>query len=98
MTTFRDVVNNLDITELKKIKHDLDTGGKHISLLIADKVKELETKPMSACVVCGKSIEIKHDNFTLLFGPDHFRRKATFCAQDCLDYFLSRQKTVGQEQ
>lgn len=90
----RDVIDSLSLDELRKMKFDLESGGRHLRQLVERKIKELETRPMSQCVVCGKKIEDRDDNLTLLFGPDNFRRKATFCAHDCMDYFLNKQRGV----
>ena len=87
--TFRQLVDNLDYDELIKIKRDLDSGGVHIKRLINFKIKEKELAHKKECANCGRPIDpFSTSNYTVIFGPEDFKKKATFCAYDCMKYFM----------
>ena len=88
-----EIINELPYDELVKIKNDLDYGGKHLKFLIDQKVKEFNTKKRSVCATCGTPLESQ--SMTLIFGPDDFKKKASFCAPDCLKYFLKKIEEEG---
>jgi len=86
---FRDLIDNLDYEELVKIKKDLDLGGVHIKRLINFKIKEKEMLHKRTCAHCGKEIDpFNLNNYTVIFGPEDFKKKVTFCAYDCMKYFM----------
>jgi hypothetical protein len=85
MNRLAKVINELDNEELALLKKDLDEGN--ISRLIAQKIKEShESSWNRVCPVCQSPI--KEESMTLMFGPKDLRKKASFCAPDCLEYFL----------
>ena len=83
------VVVEMDEAELRQVKKDLEEGNfqRLISQKLAEKVDENSNK---ICPVCHSPIE--EGNQTLVFGPAGLRKKATFCAFDCLEFFISRLK------
>jgi len=86
---FRDIVDTLDLSELTKIKDDLNKGGIHLKRLIEQQIKKSENMHEKYCSICSNMINPEDtNNFTLIFGPESFKKKATFCAIDCLQYFL----------
>lgn len=85
----KDVVPSLDFSELMKIRKDLDSGAIHLRKLIDEEIRNKEKTHEQLCSVCSNKIHPEDsNNFTLVFGPESFRKKATFCAIDCLQYFL----------
>lgn len=93
----RDVIDNFEYDELLKMKKDLDNGGLHLNGLITKKLKEKEKVHEAYCSVCQTKIEMNNiHNYTLVFGPHDFRKKATFCATDCLRYFLKQLDDLKQ--
>ena len=85
----RDVIDILSYNELIKLRKDINNGGIHLSRLIDDKIKEEQRKHNKKCCICGEKIDINSiNNFTLLFGPEYVKKKVSFCALDCLNYFL----------
>ena len=89
----RDVMDTLDFDELIKMKNDIDTGSIHLKNLIDNQIEKKEKVHEQHCCVCSNSIHPEDtNNFTLVFGPKSFRKKATFCAIDCLQYFLENIK------
>jgi hypothetical protein len=96
----RDIIGTLDHCELVRMKKDIENGGIHVRKLVEAQIKENEKKHELYCTICSSDIEPKSSNtFTIIFGPDGFKKKATFCAEDCLRYFLNNLETMrkGQE-
>ncbi len=89
----KDAINGMDYNELMGIKIDLEGGGMQLRKLVTQKIKEKEKLHEKRCAVCSSEIDCYGTgNYTLLFGPEDFKKKASFCAIDCLEYFLSRMK------
>lgn len=89
MNRLAKLIESLDEDDLKLIKKDLEVGN--IERLISKKLQEKkETDFNKVCPVCQS--EIGEENMTLIFGPKGLRKKASFCAIDCLEYFLNRIK------
>ena len=85
----RDIVPGLDHDELMKIKKDLDAGGVHLKKLVDKEIDKKEKEHEVYCSTCLGKIDPSNPNtYTLIFGPHDFRKKATFCGMDCLQYFL----------
>lgn len=94
----RDVIPYLEHEDLLKMKRDLDNGGFHIRKLIEKQIKQNEHKHELICATCSGNIDPeKQRTYTLLFGPEEFKKKASFCAIDCLQYFLDRLKKLDQQ-
>ena len=97
MVRVKEMIENLDYDELIKVKKDLDNGSIHIKKLINQSIKEKEKEHNLECSVCGKKIDPNSTTtFTLIFGPNGFKKKATFCAEDCLHYFLGTLKEIKE--
>jgi len=96
----REIVDNLEHEDLIKLQKDLEEeGGMHVKKLISDKIQQLEDSEKAVCAVCGNPINPYYtEHYTLIFGPRGFRKKANFCALDCLEYFLKnlkQEKTIN---
>lgn len=89
MNKLAELIKSLGDEDLKLIKKDLETGN--IEKLINKKLQEkIEADFNKVCPVCN--IPIGEENLTLVFGPKGLKKKASFCALDCLEYFLDRLK------
>lgn len=84
----REMLEAIDDEDLHKLNNDLANGGVYLKKLVQDKLKEVERRKMTNCVTCGQSLGEREHAFTLLFGPEDFKKKASFCELDCLEYFL----------
>ena len=94
----RDVVDYLEFEELVKIKQDLKSGGIHLAQLVDYKIKEEMKKHEVQCCVCNEKLDLYSvNNFTLMFGPEDLKKKASFCAIDCMEYFLQNLKDLRRE-
>ena len=91
----RDIVDSMDFNELTRMKKDIDNGGLHLKKFLETKIKEREKKHEKYCSTCATELKPENtNNFTLVFGPDDFRKKASFCGTDCLEYFLKELKQI----
>jgi len=86
----KEVVDNLEHEDLIKLQKDIEEeGGMHVKKLVSEKIQQLEDSEKAICAVCGKPINPYYtEHYKLIFGPRDFRKKASFCALDCMDYFL----------
>jgi len=95
---FRDAIDMIEYDDLIKMKADLESGGIHIQQMINAKIKEHEQQHDQICSACGENIEPTSTNtYTLVFGPEDFRKKATFCAVDCMEYFVNSLKEMNKK-
>jgi hypothetical protein len=89
MNKLAKLIEDLDEADLKLIKKDLEMGN--VERLVKKKLDDIQEKDFNkVCPVCQTPME--GEGYTLIFGPKDLRKKATFCATDCLEYFLSRVK------
>jgi len=93
----RDIVDSIEEEDLYKMQADLAKGGVYLKKIIDDKLKEVKNQKLGHCATCGQALEAKESTFTLLFGPEDFKKKASFCETDCLEYFLAGMKDVNLE-
>ncbi len=94
-TRFRELIGALEYDELIRVKNDLSKGGEAIRILVENKIKEEQKSHASFCTTCAGRIDPENrSTFTLLFGPQDLKKKATFCAVDCLEYFMSELKKI----
>jgi hypothetical protein len=83
------LINELDEEDLDLIRKDLEAGN--LDRLIRQKLREKQDHDQNkVCPVCQSPID--DESLTLIFGPKDFRKKASFCALDCLEYFIEKIK------
>jgi len=85
----REILDSIEEQDLYKLQADLEKGGIYLKKLVGDRLKQLENTKMRQCTTCGHDIADKQSTYTLLFGPEDFKKKASFCEMDCLEYFLA---------
>ncbi len=92
---FEDVVDILDYDELMRFKNDLDTGAITLKKLLEERIKKKLKEHEKICATCSNNLNFyKTNNYTLVFGPDDFKKKASFCGLDCLEYFILKLKDM----
>ena len=95
MYRLTEFLNSLDHFELNKLKQELEKGNIHLAKLIQEKIREHEKRHKKYCTTCSNNLDpYNTNNYTLIFGPDDFRKKASFCGLDCLGYFLIKLKQI----
>jgi len=91
----REFVSSLKYEEVLDIQQDLAVGGIRTKKIIKEKIKEFNTTHRKTCSICFNQIQPEStENYTILFGPESFKKKATFCALDCMFYFLQQLKEI----
>ena len=94
--TIGDAVSSLDYEDLIELQRDLLRGGISIKQVVSSKLKEITATEVRVCATCGGSINMRVANeFTLIFGPSDFKKRASFCAIDCMEYFTANLKRIS---
>ena len=92
---FEEVFDVLDYNELMRFKNDLDSGAITLKKLLEEKIKTRLKEHEKICATCSSQLNFyKTSNYTLMFGPDDFKKKASFCGIDCLEYFIIKLKDM----
>ena len=92
-------ISNLEYFELKELQKELSNGSQTLSRLVSSRIHNMEKDTGCICPVCSSVIDpSKKDSFTLIFGPNNLKKKVSFCAIDCLQYFISKSKQVEVSQ
>lgn len=91
-------IQDWEYHELKELQKEFKNGSQALSKIVSKKIKEYESETGNICPVCNSIINnTKPESFTLIFGPDNLKKKASFCALDCLQYFISRLKEFSKK-
>ena len=92
---FEELMDMLDYSELMRFKGDFDSGGITLKRLLEEKIKRKLKEHEKICATCSSELNFyKTNNYTLVFGPDDFKKKASFCGLDCLEYFIVKLKVI----
>lgn len=84
-----DAISSIDYDDLVELNRDLKQGALNLQSLVEEKIIQKEKEMGKVCHACQSDMNASNGNFTLLFGPEGLRRKANFCAMDCLKSFLT---------
>ncbi len=91
--SLREVLGSLEYVELINLQKDLYNGGTGIRQMISNKIKEISSLESRNCATCGAQINLRVENeFTLIFGTTQTKKRASFCAIDCMEYFTTSLK------
>jgi hypothetical protein len=86
----KDAIGSMDYDDLVQFHEDLKSGGHATKTLVKDRIIEKEKEMGKYCQVCQSELDpASTSNYTILLGPEGLRRKANFCALDCLKYFIA---------
>lgn len=89
MNKLSKIIIDMDEAELRQVKQDIEEGN--IQRLVNQTLAaRQEDNPNKVCPVCHAPITDTAE--TLVFGPAGLRKKASFCAFDCLEFFITRLK------
>ena len=98
MYRFTKFLGSLEHYELVRLKKEIEKGNLDIVKEIQENIREHERKHAKYCVTCSNTLDpYNTNNYTIIFGPDDFRKKASFCGLDCLDYFLIKLKKMKKD-
>ncbi|MBW2968480.1 hypothetical protein KY362_08420 [Candidatus Woesearchaeota archaeon] len=85
-----DAIGSLAYDDLIELHEDLKEGGFTLRNMVEKRIVEKEKEQGKHCSICQSEIDVHSaNNYTLLLGPEGLRRKASFCALDCLKYFIT---------
>ena len=91
-------LSSLEHYELIKLKHEMENGNLDVEKEVQENIKEIEKKHSKFCTTCSNTLNLYNtNNYTIIFGPEDFRKKASFCGLDCLEYFLIKLKQMKKE-
>ncbi len=94
--TIVDIVSSLDYENLIELQQDLLKGGVGIKQVVSSKLKEITATEVRVCATCGGSINMRVANeFTLILGNSDIKKRASFCAIDCMEYFTANLKRIS---
>ena len=97
MFRFKKFLSTLEHYELVKLKQEIKKGNLDIEKEIQGHIKDLEKKHAKSCTTCSNSLDpYNTNNYTIIFGPDDFKKKASFCGLDCLEYFTIKLKQISK--
>jgi len=95
MYRFKQFLDSLEHYELTELKQQIEKGKLDIIKEVQEKIKEREKSHAKDCATCSNSLDPYNTNcYTIMFGPDDFKKKASFCGLDCLEYFLINLKQI----
>ena len=95
MYRLKEFLSNLEHYELVMLKQQIEKGNLNIEKEIQEQIKQLEKRHSGSCATCTNALDpYNSNNYTVIFGPDDFRKKASFCGLDCLEYFLINLKQI----
>jgi len=89
MNKLSEIINSLNYEDLRMIEKDIEEGN--VSKIVRKRIEQYE-RSSKTCPVCYKEIVEGNEAFTLIFGSPDFKKKASFCALDCLEFFISKIK------
>jgi len=87
MSKIKKLLEELDYYDLMLLKKDLDRGGFAIKKLVENNIRHKIQESDKFCTICGKKID-SNNAYVLIFGPADFRKKASFCSLECLEFFI----------
>ena len=80
------------------LKKDMDGQGLATKRIVSEKLRKKMRDFEKSCTVCSSELRFyNRSNYTLVFGPDDFKKKASFCGLDCLQYFTDHLKDIHKD-
>lgn len=89
----KEAIKEWNYEELRAFEKEMNIGGREIKKVLWERMREMENST-KFCTTCFSELDPYETTFTLIFGPEDFRKKASFCAVDCLEYFLTHVKDI----
>jgi hypothetical protein len=97
MHKIKKLLDNMEYYDLINLNQNIKKGQFDFNVLLKQTLKNKEKEHIKYCSVCGNDLEPNNiTNYTLIFGPDDFKKKASFCALDCMEYFMVKLKNIKE--
>ena len=94
----KDAIGSLDYDDLVTLNQDLREGGHEVRSMVEQNIIDKERESGKTCHVCSSEIDPQaSQNYTITLGPEGLRRKASFCALDCLKFFITNIEKRNEE-
>lgn len=93
MHKLKNLIQELEYSELKEIKEDLDREISEIKKTLEKNIAEKRPFKESRCIICQKKVD-PSDEQSCSLNFDQRSRKAEFCSYDCLEYFLIKLRSM----
>ncbi len=89
------ILEHLEYEELVALKEDIAKIESRFRTMLDEEIRQRSADHATYCATCGETIDAYgKQNYTILFGPEGLRKKASFCGIDCMGYFLSKMKAM----
>lgn len=93
-----EIIDMLNYEELVDLQRDLFGGGGSIKQVVNNRIKEVNDSQTRVCATCGGAVNLSvNHEYTLIFGPKDLKKRASFCAVDCLEYFFVQLKQLSEK-
>ena len=93
-----EIIDMLNYEELVDLQRDLFGGGGSIKQVVNNRIKEVNDSQTKVCATCGGTVNLSvNHEYTLIFGPKDLKKRASFCAVDCLEYFFVQLKQLSEK-
>lgn len=87
----KEFIEMLSYQQLLQLREELRYNAIGIDAYIEKKLSTIEHAHRSCCATCGNTVQSEIvKKYSLVFGPDDFKKKASFCGVDCLQTFTKR--------
>lgn len=98
MPKVSEIVAMLNYEELVDLQRDLFGGGATIKQVVSNRIREVNDSQTRVCATCGNTVNLSlNHEYTLIFGPKDLKKRASFCAVDCLEYFFIQLKQISEK-
>jgi len=91
---FKEFLEELSYNELAEFDQQIKNKESVVRQVLANHIDVVERINARVCATCGSELSIPNSNLTLHFGPNDFKKKASFCAFDCLNFFTDQLKEI----
>jgi len=91
---FKEFLENLDYNEVLNFKKQMKESDSQMKEILSNHIDVIERINSRVCATCGNELNSDTKNLVLHFGPNDFKKKASFCAFDCLEFFLQQLKSI----
>jgi hypothetical protein len=87
-------LENLSYSEVLEFNKEIKNAISPVRKTLTDHIDVLERMNSRICATCGNQLSLQTKNLVLNFGPEDFKKRAHFCAFDCLDFFINQLRAV----
>ncbi len=87
-------INNMTFRELKELQKDIENDNEILKKALWNRLQDISNHD-KFCTTCFR--ELENPKYTLIVG-DKFKRKLSFCEDDCFHYFISHMKKQKKEE